>query len=82
MQNYKLEVDLLDVINELSPLDLVGYRMPFLTVFVEADNPDDACHAFLRMMKSAILTKDSSMEMRILCRKMNNLVRVDKVYPL
>jgi|TARA_B100001094_G_scaffold45977_1_gene41054 hypothetical protein len=82
MQNYKLEVDLLDVINELSTLDLIGYRMPFLTVFVEADNPDDACHAFLSMMKSAILTKDNSMEMRIFCRKINHLVRVDKVYPL
>ena len=82
MQNYKLEVDLLDVINELSPLDLVGYRTPFLTVFIEADNPDDACHSFLRMMKSAILTRDNSMETRLLCRRMKNIVRVDKVYPL
>jgi hypothetical protein len=82
MRNYKLEVDLLDVINELSPLDLVGYRTPFLTVFVEADNPDDACHSFLRMIKSAILTRDSSMQMRLLCRRITNLVRVDRVYPL
>ena len=82
MQNYKLEIDLLDIINELTPLDLIGYRTPFLTVFVEDDNPDDACHAFLRMLKSAILTRDNSMDMRLLCRRLNNLVRIDRIYAL
>ena len=82
MQNYKLEIDLLDVINELRPLDLIGYRTPFLTVFVEADNPDDACHAFLVMIKSAIITRDDSMDMRLLCRRLDDLVRIDRIYAL
>lgn len=82
MRNYRLEVDLLDVIGELITLDMLGYTMPFLTVFVEADNPDDACHAFYYRLKSAILNKDSSMEMRIFCRKITDLVRIDRIHPL
>ena len=43
MRNFKISIDLSDVYIELQHLNLDQYTVPFMTTFVEADNPDDAC---------------------------------------
>lgn len=82
MINYKLEIDLLDVIDQIIHLDLINFRSPFITYFIEASDPDDACYSFFFSLRSAILFKEDSLENKILCYKIKSLIRIDRIKAL
>lgn len=82
MRNFKISIDLIDVFRELSQFKLREYPIPYLILFIEADNPDDACHELITRIISDILKRDSSINTRIFCRKIRKQIRFDKILSL
>jgi hypothetical protein len=79
MPNYRMSLDLSDLQQELSLYDLREYRLPFTLYILEADNPDEACHKILRRIQDSVMKQSTSIETRILCRKIRRYMRLDKV---
>ena len=82
MRNFKLHIDIVDLWEYISVLDLIEYRNFFMIVFVEATDPDEACYLVRQRIKHSILEKSDSIENRIICRLVNRLLRIDKIYSL
>jgi len=82
MRNYKLTIDLLDLYSDLSNYDIREFNYPFILIFIEASDPDDACFMVINRIINAVLRKDSSVEARILCRKIRKYIRFDKIESL
>ncbi len=79
MRNYKISIDLSDLYLDLADFDLREYNKPFMLKFIEAENPDDACHVVLDRIIHEILLENDSIEARILCRKIRKHMRIDKI---
>lgn len=79
MPNYKVHIDLCDVYNDLILYDLRDFHHPFVLLFVDANDPDDACENSIYRIQSSIMKIDPSLEARVLCRKVRKLVRIDKI---
>jgi|TARA_B100001094_G_C17976825_1_gene693214 hypothetical protein len=82
MRNFKLSIDLSDIYLELHDLDLREYNKPFMLKFIEAENPDDACHNLLERLITEILDEDDAIEVRIFCRKLRKYMRIDRIQML
>ena len=82
MRNFKIYIDLSDVYLELAKLDLRKFRDPFDVVFVEAENPDEACLIVIRRIVSAIMQESDSLTNRILCEKLKRTIRIDRIESL
>lgn len=82
MQNYKVHIDLCDVYNDLILYDLRDFHHPFVLIFVEASDPDEACNVSINRIQSAIIKVDNSLKARIICRKIRKLIRIDKIESL
>jgi hypothetical protein len=70
------------VFSKIRHLFLKTYNSPFPTIFVNADNPDDACFIVLNDLIKIIMKQNQSIEMRIICRKIAKESRIDRVYEL
>ena len=79
MRNFKLSIDLSDIYLDIQKLDLREYNKPFMLKFIEAENPDDACHNLLERIISEILSEKDTIEVRILCRKIRKNLRIDRI---
>lgn len=82
MRNFKINIDLTDIYIDLLPYKLKEYPMPYLTMFIEADDPDDACYELVNKIIDDILRRDGSIKTRIFCRKLKKLIRFDKILSL
>lgn len=82
MRNFKIYIDLTDTYLELMELDLRICRTPFEVMFLEADNPDDACDKVLKRIVLAIMKESESLKNRILCEKIKRTIRIDRINPL
>jgi len=80
MKNYKMMIDISYIFGYIKHLKLQIYNNPFPTIFVSAKNPDDACKIIFDELIDIILAQDSSIQMRIICRKVKKLCRIDKIY--
>lgn len=82
MRNFKINIDLTDIFLHLLEYKLKEYPMPYLTLFIEAEDPDDACYELVKRIMNDILRKDNSIKTRIFCRKAKKLIRFDKIMSL
>lgn len=82
MRNYKVHIDLLDALELIRDFNLSDYNAGFCTLFIEAQDPDDACNVVLKRIKTEILKHHYSLENRVLCRKLNKLIRIEKIESL
>jgi RNAse (barnase) inhibitor barstar len=82
MRNFKISIDFSDLYLELVDLYMKEYTHPFMLVFVEAEDPDDACFKVLSRIIQIILNNGKTIENRILCRKLKNKLRIEKIYSL
>ena len=62
MKIYKVSMDLSLILQRLKKFNLFEYQNPFPTIFVEAHNPDEACHLAYYGLAVIILKQDSSPE--------------------
>lgn len=82
MRNYRLMVDISGVFNKIRHLILRSYNSPFPTLFISANDPDEACRLVFDQLIKIIIDQDPSIDMRILCRKIKRESRIDKIYIL
>lgn len=82
MINFRIMLDISSIYNRIKHLKLKSYASPFPTIFVTANDPDDACAVCINQLIKIIMDQDSSIEMRILCRKIKHQCKIDKIYIL
>jgi hypothetical protein len=82
MRTYRILLDISNVFSKIRHLFLKTYNSPFPTIFVNADNPDDACFIVFNDLIKIIMKQNQSIEMRIICRKIVKESRIDRVYEL
>lgn len=82
MRNFKISLDLSDAQQYLKNFVLREYSLPFCLIFIEADDPDDACHESVHRLLRLIVDQKYNIETRVLCRKLKKLIRIDKIISL
>lgn len=82
MRNFKVTLDLSDCFAQLKQYKLIEFNAPFLTIFIQAQDPDEVCHEIVERIINRILEQDSSLDARIVCREVKKFVRFDKIEPL
>lgn len=75
-------LDISNIYKDISHLKLQSYNSPFPTIFISAQNPDDACNTVINNLLHMILKQDCSIKMRMICRKIRKYSKVDKIYIL
>lgn len=75
-------LDISNVFSRIKHLFLKAYNSPFPTIFVNAQNPDEACFEVLNDLIKIIMKQNPSIEMRIVCREIRRKSRIDKIYQL
>ena len=69
MKICKVNLDLSLVIARLKKYNLQQYNSAHPTIFVQADNPDDACHLAYYQLAEIILKQDLSSETALFVRE-------------
>lgn len=64
---------------ELESFKLREYNLPFTVIFIEAENPDAACHKVRESLLRLILQQSDDISNRILCEKIKKFLRIDKI---
>lgn len=82
MKNYRLMLDISRVFDKIKHLILRSYNSPFPTIFISANNPDEACRLAFDQLIKILIDQNPSITMRILCRKLKRECRIDKIYLL
>lgn len=82
MQNFKIYTNLSDIYLEVKVLDVKELREPFDIIFLESDNPDDACHEVVQRYIKAVMSNSQTIEDRIICEKIKKFLRIDRIEPL
>lgn len=72
-------LDISNVYKEIKHLNLKKYNSPFPTIFLTATDPDDACVLVFDLLIKIIIDQDPSIKMRIICRKLKQLSKIDKL---
>lgn len=75
-------LDISSIYIDIKNFKLKKYDSPFPTVFISANDPDEACHFAISELVDLIMKKDPSISSRLLCRKIRKLAKIDKVYIL
>jgi hypothetical protein len=82
MKTYRIMLDISNVYPKIRHLFLKIYNSPFPTVFVNANDPDEACFIVFNDLIKIIIKQNPSIEMRLVCREITQYSRIDKVYEL
>ena len=82
MRNFKFSIDLSDMQLDLKKFSLKEFSLPFALIFIEEENPDDACYELLTKLIRIILSQYHSIPTRILFRKIRKKMRIDKIQSL
>jgi len=56
--------------------------MPFMIMFVEADDPDGACNTAMFRIMDEIMFSGVNIQNRILCRKLRRKIRIERIQSL
>lgn len=75
-------LDLSDSFGELRKYKIREYNQPFLTIFTQANNPDEICHEIILRLVNKILSIDETIEARILCVQIRRTCRFDRIQEL
>ena len=82
MRNFKIFIDICDIYLEILKLDTTRYTMPFIIMFVEADDPDGACNTAMFRIMDEIMFSGVNIQNRILCRKLRRKIRIERIQSL
>lgn len=82
MINFRIMLDISRIYRDISHLKLHKYGSPFPTIFLSATDPDDACNLVLNNLIRIIMDQNTSINMRIICRKIKRICTIDKLYIL
>ena len=81
MINYKVSIDLANFFskNLMDRYHLGQYSIPFCTIFIEAENPDDAAYHALNDLIKMLVDQYDDVETEILCRKIRKCMRITRI---
>lgn len=82
MINFRITLDISNIYGEIKHLNLKKYNSPFPTVFITATDPDDACAVVFNTLIKIIMDQDPSIKMRIICKKLKRICKIDKMHIL
>ena len=80
MKIYILEFDMTKVLSKLLNFRLGEFNHERPYIFVEADNPDDACYLGYCMLSEKLLKQDESTETALMIKDIMNQITIRKVY--
>ncbi len=72
-------MDLSLVLHRFKKFHLFEYQYPFPTIFVEANNPDEACHLAYYGLVAIVLKQDSSPETSNMITELFHDISIRKV---
>lgn len=79
MKLYKIYMDISKIVSLLKKFSLGEFQHPFPIIFIEAKDPDEACHiAYLRFVETILKQNDSEETSKLLQDILFN-VRVTRV---
>lgn len=82
MINFRIMLDISNIYIDIKHLNLKKYNSPFPTIFVTAKDPDDACNLVFNTLITLLIEQDSSIWMRIICKRLRRKCKIDKIYIL
>lgn len=82
MRNFKVTLDLSSCYVYVKKFKLREFDAPFLTLFVQAEDPDEVCYEIVERLINQILREDNTITTRIICRKIKKLIRFDRIKTL
>lgn len=80
MKIYVLEFDMTIVLSRLKKFNLYEFNSASPHIFVEANDPDDACYQAYCKFSEILLKQDESMETAVLIKEVFHDMRILKVY--
>jgi hypothetical protein len=80
MKIYTVQVDMTNILGSLKRFKLGEFNSQFPTIFVEAEDPDDACYFVFCKFSEMILRQDESIETAQLCKILHEDMRITKVF--
>ena len=78
MRNYKVFMDLSLIMTRLKKYTLSEYNTEYPIIFIEANDPDDACYKAIYNLIRKIVKQDGSPEAAALCMEIMSDIRVIK----
>lgn len=82
MINFRIMLDISNIYRDIRHLNLKKYDSPFPTIFISAKDPDDACVSVMNNLIKIIMDQEPSIKMRIICKKLRRICKIDKIYIL
>lgn len=79
MKTYKVHIDISNIFNDINKFGIREYYQPFICIFIQAKDPDDACYKILIDLIEKILKKENNINTRIFCRLIKYNIRIDKI---
>ena len=80
MKIYVVTLDMSLVLTRLKKFNLHEFNYKFPKVFIEAQDPDDACYQAYCKFSEILLKQDESMETAVLIKEVFHDMRILKVY--
>jgi hypothetical protein len=80
MKIYTVELDMTLVMGRLKSFHLKEFNSEYPTVFVEANDPDDACYFTICKFSEVVLKQNESPETAKLLRDVIQDIRIKKAY--
>jgi hypothetical protein len=80
MKLYKVKLSMSLIHQRLNGFRLGKYNYVDPIIFVEADDPDEACHDSVYGLYELMIKQDDSLETKLLFRDIVYDIRVTKVY--
>lgn len=80
MKIYVVEFDMTLVLPRMKRFNLGLFNYTFPIIFIDADNPDDACYLSYCKFSETILKQDESSETALFIKDVMNDMRIRRVY--
>ena len=80
MKIYKLQLCMILVLHRLKKFELGKYGSKSPIIFVEASDPDGACHAATHQLFDIMYLQDPSIETKLLFKDILPDIKVTKVF--
>ena len=76
---YRVHLDIKEMRNKLHEFDISSYISNELIIWVEADDPDEACGEVVSKIQSTILKERSTMKLKATLTKILDSIRFLKI---
>ena len=79
MKVYKVEIDMTYVLARLKKFKLKEYNTQFPIIFVEANDPDEACHLATYQLAAILIQQEATQENAMFIKDLIHDINVIKV---